>query len=38
MVHLSPANPDAQRRLPVVSDKLVEEGLPLAEIELAQAG
>ena len=37
MVHLPPANPDAQRCLPVVGDELVEEGLPHVEIELARA-
>ena len=37
MVHLTPANPDAQGRLLVVGHKLVEEGLPLVEIELARA-
>ena len=37
MVQLPPANPDAQRRLPVVGHKLVEEGLPHIEIEPARA-
>ena len=37
MVHLPPANPDAQRRLPVIGHKLVEEGHSHIEIEPAEA-
>ena len=37
MVHIIQPNPDAQRRLPVTGDELVEEGLPLLKkIELVQ--